>query len=274
MSFKDQPHLALVDDSSCTERSALFLQDLRFVVNSAANNPTGMGSIIQGDARAISAIVSGAFDVVITSPPYPNRMSYIRELRPYMYWLGFLKDSRTASEMDWASIGGTWGAATSRLNAWEPSADTFRPKYLNDILDRISSAENPNGRLLSQYVAKYFEDMFSHLRSLTAIVAPRARVHYIVGNSTFYDVLLPVEKLYADMLSGLGFHSVQITPIRKRNSKKQLVEFDVSAVWPEQRRAVSPQLLQSAIGAHSGHRPALALRHPSGVTSTMKGWGG
>jgi len=149
-----------------------------------------------------------------------------------MYWLGFLKDSRTAAEMDWASIGGTWGVATSRLNAWKPSFDTFRPKYLNDILDRISKAENSNGRLLSQYVAKYFEDMFSHLRSLTAIVAPRARVHYIVGNSTFYGVLLPVEQLYADMFAELGFDSIQITAIRKRNSKKQLVEFDVSAVWP------------------------------------------
>ena len=101
--------------------------------------------------------------------------------------------------MDWASIGGTWGVATSRLNAWKPSLDTFRPNYLNNILDHISNAENSNGRLLSQYVAKYFEDMFSHLRSLTAIVAPRARVHYIVGNSIFYNVLLPVEQLYADM---------------------------------------------------------------------------
>ncbi|WP_322490103.1 hypothetical protein [Chloroflexus sp.] len=38
--------------------------------------------------------------LVITSPPYPNRMSYIRELRPYMYWLGYLNNGRDAGELD------------------------------------------------------------------------------------------------------------------------------------------------------------------------------
>src|SRR5262249_13430405 len=39
------------------------------------------------DARALTASLErGAYAAVITSPPYCNRMSYIRELRPYMYW--------------------------------------------------------------------------------------------------------------------------------------------------------------------------------------------
>jgi hypothetical protein len=218
-------------ESSFHDAAELFLEDIGFVLDSAADNPAGEGRVLHGDARSISSTAPGGFDAVITSPPYPNRMSYIRELRPYMYWLGFLKDSRTAAEIDWASIGGTWGAATSRLNDWRASADAFRPRYLAEILGRISSRENANGRLLSHYVAKYFEDMFRHLRSLTAVLAPGARVHYIVGNSTFYGVLLPVERIYADMFSGLGFCDVEIKPIRKRNSKKELMEFDVSARW-------------------------------------------
>src|SRR5438045_1246519 len=40
------------------------------------------------DARNLTKILTrDYYDCVITSPPYPNRMSYIRELRPYMYWL-------------------------------------------------------------------------------------------------------------------------------------------------------------------------------------------
>lgn len=42
-----------------------------------------------------------------TSPHYPNRISYIRELRPYMYWMKFLGEAREAGEMDWKAIGGT-----------------------------------------------------------------------------------------------------------------------------------------------------------------------
>ncbi len=55
------------------------------------------------------------------------------------------------------------------------------------------------------------------------------KVHYVVGNSTFYDVIVPVERLFADMLTKAGFREARITRIRKRNSKKELYEFDVSA---------------------------------------------
>jgi hypothetical protein len=207
------------------------MEDVQFVLRSALENPAGKGRVVHGDACAISSTLSGRFDAVITSPPYPNRMSYIRELRPYMYWLGFLVDSRSAAELDWASIGGTWGVATSRLNDWQPSGDGFCPRHLKLILDRIASDQNPNGRLLSNYVAKYFHDTFRHLRSLTGVLSPGATAHYIVGNSTFYGVLLPAEELYAEMFHELGFDNVRIRPIRKRNSNRQLVEFDVSARW-------------------------------------------
>ena len=58
-----------------------------------------------------------------------------------------------------------------------------------------------------------------------------SEIHYIVGNSTFYNVLLPAEKFYAVMLERLGFEGITCRAIRKRNSKKELFEFDVSARW-------------------------------------------
>jgi len=51
----------------------------------------------------------------------------------------------------------------------------------------------------------------------------------VVGNSTFYDVLVPVEALYAELLEQHGFAGVEVKRIRKRNSKKALFEFSVSA---------------------------------------------
>jgi hypothetical protein len=159
-------------------------------------------------------------------------MSYIRELRPYMYWLGFLSDQRAAGDMDWIAIGGTWGAATSRLTTWTPSGTTYRSAHLDDVLRRISSGDNRNGPLLAKYVEKYFQDMDVHLTSLRGTLAPNARVHYIVGNSTFYGVLVCVEEIFADLFRHLGFRDVAVRAVRKRNSKKELVEFDVSAVWP------------------------------------------
>jgi hypothetical protein len=158
-------------------------------------------------------------------------MSYVRELRPYMYWLGFLANGRDAGELDWRAIGGTWGIATSRLADWRRDPVRFDDPELDDAAARIAAHDARSGPLLATYVTKYADDVWRHLRSLRAVLAAGATVHYVVGNSTFYGVLLPVERLYATMLERLGFTGVTCRPIRKRNSKKALVEFDVTARW-------------------------------------------
>lgn len=201
----------------------------QYVLDSASDNPSGTGRVVAGDSRSVSTAVQDECDLLITSPPYPNRMSYIRELRPYMYWLGYLETGRDAGEMDWAAIGGTWGIATSRLADWQRSSDGFYPPYFDTILTRISHADNKSGVLLSNYVAKYFEDMWLHIRDVVKVISTGGTVHYVIGNSTFYDVVVPVERLFADMLTEAGFGEARITRIRKRNSKKELYEFDVSA---------------------------------------------
>ena len=153
--------------------------------------------MVVGDARDLAGSVGDHFDMVVTSPPYANRMSYVRELRPYMYWLGFLNSGSDAGDLDWSSIGGTWGVATSRLADWKRLDDPFRHPDLDVILNDISHDNNKNGKLLSNYVAKYFDDMWMHFNSLTTVLSDKAEVHYIVGNSTFYGSLLPVERFYA-----------------------------------------------------------------------------
>lgn len=228
MSFKDKSQLPLLFDMNMGD---IYTKDIQFILRGASENPEGIGTVVIGDARNPSIATEGLFDYVITSPPYVNRMSYIRELRPYMYWLGFLQNAREAGELDWQSIGGTWGIATSRLNEWKPQVGHFENEILGLALDAIMHGDNKNGYILANYVAKYFDDMWTHFQALRSVLAPGAQLHYIVGNSTFYGVLLPVEQIYASMLTSLGFHSVAYRPIRKRNSKKELIEFDVTGVW-------------------------------------------
>jgi hypothetical protein len=229
MSFNDGVPPASLEDFELVEA---FQHDLRFVLRGAAENPAGDARVVLGDARNPAVSVRGSFDLVITSPPYANRMSYIRELRPYMYWLGYLNQARDAAELDWSAIGGTWGAATSRLADWRGGEDGFTDDRLQSLVERIAEHPNKSGRILANYVARYFDDVWVHLTNLRPVLAPGAELHYVVGNSTFYGVLLPVEQFYAEMFRRLGFDGVAWTPIRKRNSKKELVEFDVTARWP------------------------------------------
>jgi hypothetical protein len=57
-------------------------------------------------------------------------------------------------------------------------------------------------------------------------------VHYIVGNSKFYQVLLPTERIFAALFEAAGFEAVHVETIRKRTSKRELFEFLVSARKP------------------------------------------
>src|SRR6185295_2685721 len=83
--------------------------------------PSTRRRLFLADARRLHEKLPAAhYGAVITSPPYANRMSYIRELRPYMYWLGYLRDRSRAGVLDWSAIGGTWGSATSNLSSWRP----------------------------------------------------------------------------------------------------------------------------------------------------------
>ena len=229
MSFKDQSQGEL---QLALDAHAVFLRDLRFVLHSASDSPLGTATVLLGDARDLAGVPRAAFDLVVTSPPYANRMSYIRELRPYMYWLGYLAEARDAGELDWQAIGGTWGVATSRLSAWQRQSDLWLPDELRGIVANIAAEANANGALLAAYVAKYCEDMSRHFDAVRPVLKRGARVHYVVGNSTFYGVLVPTEQLYAAMLRKYGFEDVAVRPVRKRNSNKALVEFDVSAAWP------------------------------------------
>jgi hypothetical protein len=184
--------------------------------------------VLVGDSRQLPQILGKRqCGSVITSPPYVNRMSYIRELRPYMYWLGFLSDGRQAGELDWRAIGGTWGVATSFLSSWQPQQALDLPR-LRAITRRIA-LESP---VLARYVERYFCDMDQHVAGVSRVLARGGEAHYVIGNSKFFDVMVPAEKLFAALFERHGFEQVKTRILRRRTSKKELFEFLVSARRP------------------------------------------
>jgi hypothetical protein len=225
MSFKEKP-LKYEEEFLLN-----FFTEITSALFENAKRPiSGKVSVFKGDSRNLNHIENVLFTHVITSPPYSNRISYIRELRPYMYWLGFLEEAKEAGELDWEAIGGTWGTATSKLVSWSPRSNGLSPKVY-DACEKISRSENKHSVVLSKYVLKYYHDMHLHLSSIRRLLADNAKLIYIVGNSTFYGVSVPADDFLKHSLSSLGFDDVRTGIIRKRNCKKELFEYCVSAVW-------------------------------------------
>lgn len=227
MSFKaPNKQLSLFDELEIDTLYQDFLQSLNNILIDTHKPLTTTPQFFLQDARLIPTY-SKQYDAIITSPPYANRMSYIRELRPYMYWLGYLNEAKEAGELDWQAIGGTWGIATSKLNHWNPQIPITNPT-VQSIIEQVDTSSP----ILSKYIHKYFVDMSIHFANITPLVKNGGHVYYVVGNSKFYDTLVPVEKIYGEFLESQGFVHITIEAIRKRNSKKELLEFLVSAQKP------------------------------------------
>ncbi|MBE9125792.1 MULTISPECIES: DNA methyltransferase [unclassified Coleofasciculus] len=210
----------------------LFVTILGFVLSSAEQHIQGKAKVIKTDSRNIVELNNIKVDQVITSPPYPNRMSYIRELRPYMYWTKFLDEAKEAGEIDWMAIGGTWGIATSRLTSWQVQ-EWKLPEDIFLVAERIQTSKGKNAALLAVYVLKYFHDMHLHLSSLRHILKNGAELHYIVGNSTFFGNMVDTSALISKSMQMLGYSEIHSKIIRKRNCKKALYEYCVSAAWSD-----------------------------------------
>ena len=211
------------DNGNC-----LFMSICEMIANTISKQPKAKVIVEQRDSMYIPGEMGGKYDTLITSPPYPNRISYIRELRPYMYWLDYIRTSDDASDLDWGTIGGTWGAATSKLATWEKKTDLL-PDYLFDIAKSISSADNKSAGLMANYVLKYFDDIAIHMKSAYETIKDGGTVHYIVGNSSFYGNMVPSDDIYKTILSTVGFKDEKSVIVRKRNCNNALYEYWISA---------------------------------------------
>jgi len=226
LSFKT-PSVSLFEEDENTVILEHFLKEVEEILSSAETPVGAPIRVFETDSRFIDQAVPEKYDLVITSPPYPNRISYVRELRPYMYWLGYLRKAGDAGDLDWRAIGGTWGIATSRLEDWQPDNPSADTPVLRSIVQRIAN-KSP---LLANYVRRYFHDLATHLNRITNILQPDAKVFYIVGNAKFYDTIVPTEQLLKQQMQDVGYRHVTIEPLRKRNSKKELYEYLISADW-------------------------------------------
>ncbi|MDD9874293.1 MAG: DNA methyltransferase [Gammaproteobacteria bacterium] len=246
MSFHDE-----VTTYEMEQIESLYRKIADAIIKSAGTNPAGSARAYFSDSRNPVCMDGIKYSHVITSPPYPNRISYIRELRPYMYWTKFLNTASEAGELDWRAIGGTWGIATSRLQGWESNGVEL-PESLKRVTSKILETERKNALLMANYVWKYFHDMHLHFHGLRKGLRKGATLSYIVGNSSFYGVQVCTDELLKDSLKLTGFSDIESRTVRKRNSKKELFEYCIFATWKKGKVLESGYSARNAFTANTG----------------------
>jgi len=167
-------------------------------------------------------------NLVITSPPYPNRYSYVWNTRPHLYFLDLFNTPRQASDLDKKTIGGTWGTATSMLmkGVFAPENEAIK-EIIVPIADEIRKSDN----LMANYLVNYFNMLSRQITTMNQVLQPHAKLAYVVGCSELKGVFVETDVLLAKVIErlGLGFKINTVERIRKRNSGKNLHESIVYA---------------------------------------------
>jgi len=176
--------------------------------------------ILKDSTTAESMDIKQKINCIITSPPYPNRYSYVWNTRPHLYFFDFITSGKEASSLDKDTIGGTWGTATSTLSKGkiEPEFDFLNRAY--EITEDIRKDDN----LMANYVMKYFNLISRQIKTIENLPQEKIKCAYVVGNSRIKKRYIETDVILADIFNGLGFNIKQIHRFRKRNSGESLYE--------------------------------------------------
>ena len=223
--------LHFIDKSSHVMRTwEVFERQCRMMLGDLAKPHGNTNKAIVFNTDATNPAISDSFkaNIVITSPPYPNRYSYVWNTRPHLYMLDFFKGKSDAGMLDTKTIGGTWGTATSMLakGQLEPENDAVR-EAAGPVVERIRESDG----LMANYVMKYFNLIARQLAAMEPFLAPDAKIAYVVGNSCIKDVYVETDVILGRIIEGLdlGYRVDNIERFRKRHSGTDLYETTVYA---------------------------------------------
>ena len=173
--------------------------------------------VICGDARNMP-ICSSSIDAVITSPPYLNRNVYLAQQKAEMSFLNIVE-----SYDEYRSL--VRGTFRSHVEAEFDLQPLSKFPEVRKILDAISLTENNNPKI-PHMIAGYFEDMDATLSELSRVMKPGATAAFVVGNSRWGGVVVPVDHILLMIAERYNFQPIKVLVTREKgNSPQQMRKF-------------------------------------------------
>ena len=193
-----------------------------------------------GDSRQINEVLPpNSVDAVITSPPYPNEKDYTRTVRIESVILGFFEDRMALRSTKKQLL-----RSNSRTVYKDDADDDWLPAN-SPVLELANRIENRRIELgktsgfekqYANVVRLYFGGMARHLKSLTSVLKPGARLAYVVGDqASFFRIMIRTGELLAEIAEDIGYEVDGIDLFRTRlatATRQQLREEVVLLRWP------------------------------------------
>jgi hypothetical protein len=173
--------------------------------------------VLLGDARD-ARLKKTSVDFVITSPPYLNRNNYIAQQKAELSVLSLINDETAYRDL----VKSTFRSHTDADLSGKPT--TGFPEVIT-ILNAMRLNTGNNSKI-PHMVAGYFEDLAKTLASLAKIVKRGGLMAFVVGNTRWGGVVVPVDHLLMLIGEKVGFEPVRVLVTRlKGNSPQQMRQF-------------------------------------------------
>lgn len=219
-------------------RIHMFVNDLKFAQSHFSN----VGTILQTDAR--SPDCSEDFDLVVTSPPYPNNYDYADATRLEMtFWeeIAGWRDLQNAVRQ-YLIRSCSQHSAAEKLTLSELLSDEANHPIRDELkqvcteLDEVRQGKGGK-KTYHTMVAAYFTDLAKVLSSLRRLMKPGSQLALMIGDSAPYGVYVPCDEWLGLLAISAGFNGFAFEKTRDRNTKwknrKHTVPLKEGILWIE-----------------------------------------
>jgi len=172
-----------------------------------------------GDARDIGTdIPISNPNMVITSPPYPNRYDYTR---CYSLELAFefVKSNEELINLRHQLLR---SHIESKINSNEKK--NIHPA-VKEVVDELENKDLNNNKIPDLLIG-YFHDMDKSLKEISNVMAHKSRIFLVVDNVRYEGEVIPTDTILADMAKNYGFELKKLLITRyKGNSSQQMKRY-------------------------------------------------
>ena len=219
-------------------RIQMFLDDLFFAQNILSET----GVVLQTDAR--NPDCSDVFDLVVTSPPYPNNYDYADATRLEMtFWeeVASWGDLHRAVRQ-YLIRSCSQHSAAEKLTLTDILSDEANSPIrieLTKVCNELDEVRHGRGgkKTYHTMVAAYFTDLAKVLLSLRRLVKPGGQLAFMIGDSAPYGVYAPCDRWLGELSLSAGFKTFAFEKTRDRNTKwknrKHSVPLKEGILWME-----------------------------------------
>lgn len=210
----DEYKTRVVDVRSMVRGSVLrMVEDIRNHPVTAA--PT---TFVSADCRQVPTHHDNEFELAITSPPYLNGTNYFRNTKIELWLLGFITSERELGRFRAQAVAAGINNVTKNRTQCHEFAEVEEVAHQLDA--RAGDKRIP---LMVRY---YFSDMSEVMESVHRVLTPGGRFVLDIGDSKFYGVSVPTDRLIESVAEAKGFDVESSAVLARRYSrdKSELVQ--------------------------------------------------